>query len=749
MGNALGERAFQNARLKKNRNVAATELCERAFALQRSGLLSEAQAVYRQLLTLAPHHFDALHQLGRLQHGAGSYCEAEALLARAVKAAPRSAEAHMHHGMALGALGRFEEARARYLRALTLNPYDVFALNNLGIACRNLKLPEKAIESYDRAIAIRSDIAEIHYNRGLALLDLTRYEESIASFDRAIAINPRHQAALSDRGNAFFFQINYQEALASFERALAINPDYAEALSNRAAVRLKLGKPADALADADRAIERAPALVRAWESRAEALLQLNRVSEAIASCERAIAESAGSPSPAAIVILGMCLAQLGQTGDALASFDMALRLKPDFEFAISNRIFLLDFVDEADFEVHRDARGVWWEQVGSHVAALPPYRHSNNRDPERRLVLGFVSADFFNHSAALAFGPAMRRHDRGLFEIVCYSSTLRPDGMTEEFRRTADRWHDVSQWSDTRLAAQIRADAVDILIDLSGHTKGNRLRLLAQKPAPVQVHGWGHVIPPGLPTIDYVLADPVMIPPEVRHLYGETIYDLPCVLTTEPLPAGVSHGETPALANGFVTFGVFNRINKISDAAAALWARILAQVPQSRLLIKHHALDDPAIRGSLLARFARHGAPVERIDFLGSSARVDHLSALNRVDISLDPFPANGGASTWESLQMGVPVIAKLGNAPSSRAAAAILTAIGMREWIAQTEQQYLDIAVARAAQIEALAQTRRALPGRIAASPAGNPALYAEAVDQAYRAMWRTYCAREAAAGN
>jgi len=251
-----------------------------------------------------------------------------------------------------------------------------------------------------------------------------------------------------------------------------------------------------------------------------------------------------------------------------------------------------------------------------------------------------------------------------------------------------------------------------------------------------------------LPTIDYVLADPVLIPAEVRHLYCETIYDLPCLLTIDPLPRGVPHAETPALQNGFVTFGVFNRIDKISDAAAALWARILARLPQARLLIKHHALDDPAVGGNLRARFARHGAPVERIDFLGSTSRADHLSALNRVDISLDPFPTNGGASTWESLQMGVPVIAKLGKAASARAAGAILTAIGMRDWVARTDQEYLDIAVTRAAQAAALARTRNELPARLAASAAGNPTLYAEAVAEAYRAMWRTWCAGSDAAG-
>jgi len=195
----------------------------------------------------------------------------------------------------------------------------------------------------------------------------------------------------------------------------------------------------------------------------------------------------------------------------------------------------------------------------------------------------------------------------------------------------------------------------------------------------------------------------------------------------------------------FVAFGVFNQINKITDAAAADWSRILLEVPRSRLLLKHHALDDPTVRGNLLARLARFGAPADRIDLMGSTTRVEHLAALNRVDICFDPFPHGGGASTWEALQMGVPVIAKLGKMQVARAAAAIVTGAGLPDWVADSDEAYLDLAVGRAARIDALAELRRALPARIAASAAGNPALYEQAVANTYRAIWRSYCARSA----
>jgi predicted O-linked N-acetylglucosamine transferase (SPINDLY family) len=776
MGKTVGARAMQNARLRKKQKAEVSELYERAQALQRSGLVPDAKAVFRQLLALAPNHFDALYMLARLEFGAQSYGEAEVLLSQAVQADPRSAEAHAQHGIVLYALQRFEEARASYLRALALKPNDAVTLNNLGNACRSLNRQEEAVACYQKAIALRADIPEIHYNHGLSLIDLGRYQEAVACIDRALAINPRYPAALNDRGNsllmlgrveealgcyeqALAYQPNYAEAHngrgaaftrlhayaeagAALERALAIKPSYPDALVNQASIWLAQGQAEEGLAAADRAIALAPGLASAWAARADALLRLNRVYEAIESCERALGVPAKLPNTHAIVVLGQCLARLGQIDEALASFDAALAIKPDFAFAIENKIFSLDFAEEADFAAHQAARQLWWERVGAPAAAHPPYHHPNSRDPERRLVVGYVSADFRAHSAALAFRPILRHHDRTAFEVVCYSCSPRTDEATEGFRQLADRWHDAAQWSDARIVEQVRADAVDILVDLSGHTEGSRLGVFARKPAPVQVHGWGHITPPGLPTIDYVFADPVAIPREVRHLFHETIYDLPCILTMEPLPPGVPHADTPALANGFVTFGVFNRINKISDAAAGVWSRILAQVPGARLLLKHSTLDDPVVVGNLIARFTRHGVAPERIELMGSTPRADHLAALNRVDICLDPFPQNGGASTWESLQMGVPVIAKLGNGQASRAAGAILTAVGLGDWVGESDEAYLDIAVAKASQIDALAQLRRALPGRLAAAAPGNPVLYAQAVAKAYREMWRAYCA-------
>jgi predicted O-linked N-acetylglucosamine transferase (SPINDLY family) len=257
----------------------------------------------------------------------------------------------------------------------------------------------------------------------------------------------------------------------------------------------------------------------------------------------------------------------------------------------------------------------------------------------------------------------------------------------------------------------------------------------------VQVTAWGHATGTGLPTIDYLFSDPVTIPQAMRPLYAEQIYDLPCVIMSALPPIELPRGEAPVLTNGHITFGVFNRITKVSDEAIALWARVLNGVPNAKLLMKDGAYDEPALRDLMRQRFAVHAIAGERIDFLGSSPREQHLAAFGKTDIALDPFPQNGGVSTWEALHMGVPVVAKLGQSLPSRLSGAILASIGMPEWCAETADEYAALAVKFAAMPELLAMLRRELPGKIAAAPSGNAALYTRAVERAYRTMWENYC--------
>jgi predicted O-linked N-acetylglucosamine transferase (SPINDLY family) len=309
--------------------------------------------------------------------------------------------------------------------------------------------------------------------------------------------------------------------------------------------------------------------------------------------------------------------------------------------------------------------------------------------------------------------------------------------VTGSFRRVADRWRDVLQWSDDRLTDCIRADKVDILIDLSGHTNGNRLRTFARKPAPIQVTAWGDGTGTGMPTMDYLFADPVRAPAEVRHLFAEQIYDLPSALIIEPPPAELRVSEPPAISNGYLTYGVLTRASRLTNAVFDVWAKILRSDVTSRLLIKDHLLNDISIQTRLLENFATRGITSDRISLMGSTSREEHLAAYRHIDICLDPFPHGGGVSTWETLYMGVPVVTKLGNGLSSRHGGGFLSAIGMSDWIASDDDQYLDIALRPSPEV--LRTIRGELPDLIGRRC--GPAAYTRAVEVAYRTMWETYC--------
>jgi predicted O-linked N-acetylglucosamine transferase (SPINDLY family) len=735
-----GHRAASKA--KANERVAndVAHLIAQAVTLHNAGSHLPAQTLCEKVLQRQADHFDALHLMGASKFATQEFFEAERLLKRAVALQPRSAAAHYHLGLAQFALKQFNAARASCELALTVQPNFPLALNNLGNALNELDELEHAVACYSRAVAYKPDYAEAFYNRGAVLSRLDRFAEALTSFDRAIALQPTHALALDTRGVALIELRRFDDAIASVERALAIKPDFANAYAHRGRALASLGQFDRAIADYEKALSLSPDLEVALLGLTTAFLLTHRLADASATVLRALAVAPDSAH--VIAIAGQCCARSGDVEGAIRHFDRALALKPNLTHLITEKIFVLDAAPWAGTVEHQQIRREWWDRIGSKVAPQSPVSYPNDRDPARRIVLGYVSSDFRNHSAALCFGEVLRNHDHSAFEVVCYSCSPIRDSMTEELERSADKWVDAAHLTDEELADRIRADRIDILIDLSGHTAGNRLAVFARKPAPVAVSGFGSGSGTGLPTVEYLFADPVSTPPEVRHLYPERIHDLPCLTTLAAPPAECRTAEPPCLARGHVTFGIFNRIEKISENNFPVWSRILSAVPGARLVLKHFALADPALAHQMVERFVAHGVAAERITCLGQTTRGEHLAAYAGVDICLDPFPYNGGASTWEALHMGVPVVAMLGNRSSSRAAAAILSSIGLTDWIASDEAAYVDVAAGHAAQGELLRRLRRGLPDRIANSAAGDTARYTRAVEQAYRGFWNAYCA-------
>jgi len=710
---------------------------ERALALHRKGYLVEAESAYREILKKHPRNFDALQLLGAIELQRGHLEQAYRLLNDALRINPRCDGAHANLGHVLGVLGRPKEALASCNKALAIKPDHTDALCTRGNALKDLGRDEEALVSYEKALALRPDYPEALHNRGAVLINLKRTKEALVSVARALALKPEFPEALSTYGNVLKDLRRYEEALGCYDRALALKPDYAEALYNRGLTLFELYRPEEALASLDGALVMKPNFVEALMVRGNTLRSLHRTEEALASYEQALAIKPDHTD--VLSSRGAAFMELLRYEEGIASYDKALAIKPDHPVAGSNKLYSLDFVPELGFAEHQQARRDWYQALPKHLfSRVAP--HPGVADPSRPLVVGYVSADFRQHSASSCFGPVLKRHDRAYFQVICYSSVKLEDSITEEFRQLADKWRSVSDLSDEALAEQIRADGIDILVDLSGHTAGNRLMVFARKPAPIQVTAWGHATGTGLPAIDYLFSDPVAIPAEVRSLFAETVVDLPSLITIEPPADAPPVAELPALSRGFVTFGCLNRFNKVSQAALELWARILRAVPESRLLVKDMALDNPVMQARVRDTLARHGIGAERIEVRGRTSRKDHLAAYSDVDIALDPFPLNGGMSTWEALWMGVPVVAKLGNSVPSRISGAILHAIDLAEWVTDGDEEYAALAVRHAADLQALAELRRGMRARIAASPAGNLDAYTRAVEAAYRNMWRAF---------
>jgi predicted O-linked N-acetylglucosamine transferase (SPINDLY family) len=738
----VGSRAVQNPKLqKKLRKQAETLLA--AFSAYGEGRQADVQSLCRRVLRDQPNYFDAMHLLGVSVLECDRFEDAKRILERAAALDPCSADAHANLGFALFNLKHYDEARACYEKALALKPNSPTTLRNLGNALIRLELGEPAIAAFNGAIQLQPDDADAYCNRGIAEMMLKQYEAAVISSEQALALRPSHFEAMVGKGLAHLELRHFDVAETAFNAALALKPDMAELLAHRGRLHLQSGRRTEAEADYNAAVALEPSLQLAWQGKAQVSMLAGSVAQAIVACNKVLEQN--PTSKIGLTLLGACLGRLGEVAAAIQHFDRALEINPDYDEAITKKIFYLDFLPDADFAAQQAARRHWWDTIGAKF----PRRKLGGRplDPQKRLVVGYVSSDFRTHSAAFAFLPVLRSHDKANFQINCYSCSPTRDAFTATFQSLADVWVDAVSLSDDELADRIQADGVDVLVDLSGYTTGNRLSVFARKPAPVQVTAWGSGTGTGLQTMDYFFADPVTIPENARHLFAERVHDLPSVITIEPI-SEVRPSALPMLRNGFVTFGVFNRIDKISDEVLSVWSKLLRAVPGSKIVVKHLALDEALLRDGLVARFVAQGVEQDRIICIGSTQRRDHLLAFANIDISLDPFPQNGGISTWESLYMGVPVIAKLGNGASSRAAGAILKAIGLDDWVTDDDDGYVAIAQKYAAMPSHLEKLRAELPATIANSPAGNVRVYTLEVEAGYRQFWRDYCATASGAG-
>ncbi|OGA04620.1 MAG: hypothetical protein A3I00_04715 [Betaproteobacteria bacterium RIFCSPLOWO2_02_FULL_64_12] len=748
--NSLG-----NACLKLNRDVDAESCFRRsvalapeyfeahnnlATALKRLGGLEEAERSCRGALALQPDYAEAHNNLANTLFEMGRLEEAEQCCDRAVALKPDFAEAHNNRGNVLWKLGRPDEAEPCYRKALVLRPDYAEAHSNLGNALFDMGRLEQAEQCYRRAFALKPDYARPYCNLANTLLKMERVEEAEQNYRRAIALQPGYSEAHGGLAVALRTLGRLEEAERSWRRALELKPDHAEAHSSLGSTLFEMGRFGDAERSYLQALALQPDHAEAHYNLGLALSHTGRLEDAERHYRRALELKPAFPE--AHDNLGSVLSHIGRLEEALTCYRGALALKPDYAEAHSNLIFVLDLLEHCDTPEQQEERRRWYVQHGR-VFGHSASPHDNSPDPARKLRIGYVSADFRRHSAYYIFAPIIRLQHRSAFEVICYSGVKNEDDATLVIRESAHWWRSTSGISDESLAEQIRSDRIDILVDLSGHSAGNRLLVFARKPAPVQITAWGHATGTGLETMDYFFADPVLVPESERQYFSEEVIDLPCCICYEPPEYAPAVSPLPSLAGTPLTFGCLNRIEKISGRILGLWAQILGAVPNSRILIKDSRIEDSGTREQLLRRLAGHGIGRERVCLLGPSPHIEHLKIYGEVDLALDPFPHGGGVSSMEALWMGVPVVTLVGSTTPSRLTASILTALGKQDWIARSDDEYVGKALDMAGDLPRLAHIRKELRTCMAGSILGDVPAYTRAVESSYRTLWRRWCER------
>jgi len=582
--------------------------------------------------------------------------------------------------------------------------------------------------------------AEAHYNLGVVLQSMGKQDEAIASYRRAIECKPEFAQAHNNLASALKAVGKMEQAVESYRQAIARKPDYAEAHFNLGNTLRDMGKSDQAIASFRLALQLKPDLVEAHNNLGNLLKDAAQFDEAVSCFRHAIrlrpdlAEAHNN--------LGSALEAIGQVEEALAAYRQSVHLKPADAVAHSNLLLALLKQPVIDPEGLLAESQTWNRQHAGPVARLLR-PHTNDRDPNRRLRIGYVSADFRQHSVSRFVLPLLAAHDHAAFEIFAYASVTVPDKITAKLKTFCDAWREIAGLSDERVAETIRQDGIDILIDLAGHTSGNHLPVFALKPAPVQVTWLGYPATTGLSAIDYRLTDALADPPGLTDRFcSEQLIRLPrtawCFQPTEDAPPV---GELPATATQRVTFGSFNNLAKVNDPTLKLWAKILHAAPGSKLLFKGKRLGSASARQRLTQIMTEAGIKPDRIELLGWVPPADHLAHYNRVDIALDTYPYHGTTTTCESLWMGVPVVSLAGESHVSRVGVSLLSNVGLPDLLARTPEEFLQIAAELAADLPRLAELRRTLRPRMKASPLMDGLAFARDIEAAYRQMWRKWC--------
>ncbi|MBL8828758.1 MAG: tetratricopeptide repeat protein [Planctomycetaceae bacterium] len=752
------------------------EAFEQAVRLHQAGQFAQAEGVYRQVVQHVPQYADGWHLLGVLCYQTNRHAEAIGHLNRAVQLQESTGLFHSSLAEAYRAAGQPIDAERHFRRALELDPNLPEAWSNLGLLLNNLGRAAESLPCFDQAVALRPNFGDALLNHALALQSLGRLAEAVTACIAALAAQPadpkpsqlldqladqaltqhaygvacsaleplvrlRPQDPVTLRRYAVTLQRsgNHRAACEVLERLLPLQPTDAELCVFYAESLSSLGRRPAAIAALERATQLRPTFVEAWNNLGSLYKSGGEHGAALRCFEQGLQHA---PHVAALhVNLGSLYLSGGRQDEAIAAYRRAMELEPTWPTAHSgllqaeqyrsgNTAATLD-------ELHRE-----WDRRHGY-----PLRHTwrpwtNERDPQRKLRLGFISRDWGRHPIGFLLRDVLRLMPRDQFAICVYSDRPNPDEVTKEIWQLSTVFRETAAFDDAQVAQQVREDQIDVLFDLSGHVAGNRLLTFARKPAPVQVSWLGYVGTTGLSAIDYLFTDDVMVPTGTESHYVEQIVRFQgapaCFTLPDQLP---DPGPLPALERGTLTFAGFNNPCKVTVETLDVWSEILRRLPGSRLVLKYFGFDDRLNRERLHGLFAARGVEPTRVELHGYTPLADMLNLYRAMDMTLDPFPYTGGTTTFLSLAMGVPVMTLAGATVGARQSASILHAAQLDDWTTQSPEEYIARVLDWSTRLDDLATLRSQVRQKLLSSPFANPAALAGQLTRVVREIWGKYC--------
>jgi len=711
-----------------------------ASRYRQEGNLQQAEFIYKEILNFDPNNFHILNYLGNVLQDQRKFDEAIAYYQKAIKFNPLFAGSYFHLGSVFEIIGQSEKAINYYKKAIQYDPNFVGSYNNLGNVYRKLGRLDEAIPYFQRAIKVNPHFGGSYYNLGKVLQNKGQIDESIFYFQKTLQLNPSFAEAYCNLGDVLREKGRLDEAITNCQKALEIAPFFAEAYCTLGDVLREKGRLDEAISYYQKALQLNPYLDDAYNNLGISYREKRQFDKAMSCYQRALQLNPNRPH--AYSNLGCIYQDKGQIDEAEIYFRLAIRIKQDSSTAYSN--LLLSML----YNAHHDPRTIYLEHLNyskkyAEYFAPTTYSHKNKRDPNRKMKIGYVSPDFRKHPVAYFIEPVIISHNREHFEIFCYSNSLKHDEVTKRVKEHADQWRNIVGMSDQKVAELIRKDGIDVLVDLAGHTANNRILVFARKPAPIQISWIGYLATTGLSTIDYKITDNYTDPPgKTDQFYTEKLMRLPesflCYLPNRDSP---DVGPLPALSTGHITFGSFNNFRKVTSEVFGLWARILNEIPGSRLILKGTSFYDKTTCEYAINMFTQRGIAAERILLQPPDPSPRHLASYNLVDIGLDTFPFNGATTTCEAMWMGVPVITLAGTAYHSSVGVSLLSNVGLKDLIAKTHDEYIRLAVNLANDINKLKILRSSLRDKMAYSPLTDAKRFTFHLESRYREIWRTWC--------